>query len=464
MYRIEITLDEPLTAGYGIGFSNEIRSLDYIPATMLRGALYEELVLQGRENEAESWFGPGRFWTSAWPANCLPMPLAFSQVKRDDGLGGVHGLRNELSFETDTNPPESGQPQAWQRARSRWMQLDASLMPVKQTQKAARRIDMHAGLRYDTQSVRGAAFFSRQAIEQGTTFHAFVSEIPEGPVEAAVLGKRRSVSGRVTLAWEHNRSDLFDLKDSDSKDSKDTFLYLATDALVPGAQGGWLRGFERDSIKYLSGAEAEVWAASSFTSVGGWCGPWKLPREQCIAISAGSCWRLRTTGSEDSDRLRNWLDHIVQNGLGLRCHEGFGRVCVNPPWLVNTANGESFGQNPATGVVTYPNLRGGMNYHPLPGTPDNADICETARSLASKLKALPSSSAALHDLLAVAQRGENAAAFMERRAGVNAGQKKQGNETWQKINRELAAPLQSLDPAHHAFLIMAVQTWVEANA
>jgi len=322
MYRIEIKLDEPLTAGYGVAFSNEIRSLDHIPATMLRGALYEELVLAGRGDEAESWFGPRRRWTSAWPANCIPMPLAFSQVK-GDAFGGDNGIWNDLSLSASHKPDGS-----WRQVKVRWLALDNGV--PHSALKVDPGVDMHVGLRYDTQSVRGSALFSRQAIAAGTTFDAYVSEVPELRTWTVSLGKRHSVSGRATIRFTQNAGPFgFHARENHA------FLYLATPALLPGPHGCWLRGLDRATIKLLTGVHAEVIGASAFEPVGGWNGRWGIPQEQAIAVRAGSCWRIEMK-PENAARINEWLRKIGEAGLGIRCHEGFGVVCVNPRWLTET--------------------------------------------------------------------------------------------------------------------------------
>ena len=58
LHRITITLEEPATLGAGAVPGNEMRSLGHIPATALRGALFEELRLAGMGEKAAAWFGP----------------------------------------------------------------------------------------------------------------------------------------------------------------------------------------------------------------------------------------------------------------------------------------------------------------------------------------------------------------------------------------------------------------------
>jgi hypothetical protein len=344
VFRVKLTLDDPVTVGNGAPVSNEMRSQDSIPATTLRGALFGELKLAGRSGEADAWFGPaGPRWSAAWPSDCIPAPLCYLQVKRDGrGLGGIHGAWNALSA---VEPPEveNGKSLSWQRMGARWLRLHANALPHAAA-RTSMRIDTHAGLRYDTQVQRGSALFSRESFEQGKEFYFYVTQRPDGcdEISSIVLGKRRSIDGGARLEWSSVPEPAFHCNWGGELAGEDpAYIQLMSPAMLPGPNGGLLRGLNRVDFAHLSGTTAEqldVAAFSRFEQVTGWSGPWKLPKEPATAVAAGSCWRIKATDPATRENLVAWLRGVEADGIGLRREEGFGWIAVNPPWLAGTLN------------------------------------------------------------------------------------------------------------------------------
>ena len=52
-----LTLEEPFTCSSNPVVSNEIHTVDHIPATILRGALCTALMRAGRGGEVDTWLG-----------------------------------------------------------------------------------------------------------------------------------------------------------------------------------------------------------------------------------------------------------------------------------------------------------------------------------------------------------------------------------------------------------------------
>jgi len=224
---------------------------------------------------------------------------------------------------------------------ARWVRLHANALPAAAASTST-RIDTHVGLRYDLQVQRGSALFSRESLEQGKEFYFYVTRLPEGydQIDSIVLGKRRSVDGGARLKWSSHPEPAFHWDwDGRLADEGLAYIQIMSPALVPGPNGGLLRGLSQGDFARLSGAAAEqlkVKGYSRFEQVTGWSGPWRLPKEPATAIAAGSCWRIRATDPAARGKLAAWLRQAESDGIGLRREEGFGWIAVNPPWLAGT--------------------------------------------------------------------------------------------------------------------------------
>ena len=97
-HKLSLKLKDPVTVGFGATPGNELRSLTHIPATTLRGAIFDALRSEGLETHAES-LAAGPRWTAAWPQDCIPMPLCFSAGKGEGGFQTKLGVWNNLSLQ-----------------------------------------------------------------------------------------------------------------------------------------------------------------------------------------------------------------------------------------------------------------------------------------------------------------------------------------------------------------------------
>ncbi|MGA2185407.1 MAG: hypothetical protein ABSH47_20490 [Bryobacteraceae bacterium] len=407
VHRITLTLKEPATIGNGAAVSNEMRTREVIPATVLRGAIYEELRLAGLQERASAWFGrDGPHWSDAWPEGCVPMPRSFMKVKRDEGFAGF-GVWNDFSTEPRPLQDDHGAAIIWQRLNDPWLRVEQGA-PCG-SDRSRTRVDMHVSLHYASQSARPAALFSRETLQASQTYYAYISSLPpqgeRDAVREIALGKRHSVNGRAEIGFSDAAEPAFGWQ-RPADESGSAYVQLMSPALVPGRHGGWLRGLDADSLRDLGLDACEVCGFSTFAEITGWNGFWHLPKEQHAGIGTGSCWRI----TADPGALSQWLDTVERDGLGLRRHEGFGWVAVNPPWLSGTLNQRI--RAGATGTSTLVNPR------PWPGFsesdwPDLLRLDQFAAELARKWK--PDRSRAVQQALSlVRQAGVNGPALPRR--------------------------------------------------
>ena len=243
--RALLSLEEPFTCSSNPVVSNEIHTVDHIPATILRGALYTALMRAGRSGEVAVWVGvgdqPSRY-SPAWPLAkgrvTVPMPLSFVNDKGDSGFGGKHGVLNLLWFDGQSLPEMEGSHRfQWTRPAKRWLVLDSSSNPVG-GYSVETESQMHVGLHYERQAGRQGALFSQSVIPAGAQF-GFWIEDPAGSLKnlpsTVYLGKRRSAgNGEATLRFDPGGAAF--QKGSGAKN--EYLVHFLSDCLVASERGG----------------------------------------------------------------------------------------------------------------------------------------------------------------------------------------------------------------------------------
>lgn len=354
-YRIRIQTAEPVTLGAKPVVSNEIGTLECIPATSLRGALAAELAYAGRRADLGKWFSTGGpQWTPAFPTPSpdqpvslvVPMPLCFVYEKGDLPFKGKFAVCNTLLLDKLPKTaseygsrigvcPEKEDRFQWVAVRSRWLLVQngspAGVHPVEA------EASMHVGLHYGRQTNRASALFSRREIVRGTRFLAWVHDpggVLEDRPESILLGKRRSAgNGSASVEWQPGEFPWQGRPTS--PDQAEVNLQLVSDAVVPDRKtGGWLRGLDAGAWSEILGVDVVVKAAAcSHRVLRGWSDTWGVARGHTAVISAGSAFRLAASNPGDLAQFHRALGRLASTGLGSGRHEGYGWVAVNPAWL-----------------------------------------------------------------------------------------------------------------------------------
>ncbi len=335
LWKLTITLEEPFCCAQRPLEGNETPTTHLIPATNLRGAIAAALAWKGRTDLLPQWFGlQGPRWSPAWPVAggeddlVIPTPLCWMR----DKSGKVEGIRN-LFLDRPSQP---------------WQRLDATLWVVspggspKDAFRVRTETQMHVALDYERQASRRTALYSRTEILPGQEFHSWVEDaggsLTKDLLEGEVfLGKRRTAgSGLAIVAVQQASEQDTPWRILADPPGDQVCLQLMTDAIVPAPNGGYWRGFSEEMLKQVmalpeTSLVAGLQAFSDSRAVPGWAGKWGLPREQAVAIRAGSACRFELEGVAKETR-ESALDRLKQ-GIGIRRVEGFGIVALQPAWL-----------------------------------------------------------------------------------------------------------------------------------
>jgi hypothetical protein len=194
-------------------------------------------------------------------------------------------------------------------------------------------------LHYGRQANRNEFLFSRREIEPDVTFLAWVrdsngamdSAIKDGP-SSMIVGKRRSAgNGASNLTWSLGG---FPWRGAPlAPGQTQVAIQLISDGVVrDNASGGFLRGLDASAWSALLSLPLKSEGASAFKINSSWSDTWGVPREQVVAIAAGSVFLLACE-TRDVKRFHARLAELERDGIGALRHEGYGWISVNPPWL-----------------------------------------------------------------------------------------------------------------------------------
>jgi CRISPR-associated protein Csx10 len=136
---------------------------------------------------------------------------------------------------------------------------------------------------------------------------------------------------------------------------REVSLTLLTDAILVDA---WGRGYG-DVWEWLRGElkmteESLVRRAGAWKSVDGFNGVLGLPRWRDTAVKAGSTVTFHLPEGEAGAAIRTMLQMWEMDGIGLRRHEGFGRIAVNHPAFTLDGFAESPDATPIPAALLTP--------------------------------------------------------------------------------------------------------------
>ncbi len=76
----------------------------------------------------------------------------------------------------------------------------------------------------------------------------------------------------------------------------------------------------------------QIYHSTGIQRITGWNDLWGTPRTNDYAIEMGSTFFFACSHKLDDDTLLNDLYTLEETGIGRRCSEGFGRICISDPF------------------------------------------------------------------------------------------------------------------------------------
>ncbi len=347
---LHLKLEEPLLVVAMTGDPNSVVSLPFIPGSVMRGAIIARYLR--RHPGVELSANPTTYrlfldgtvrYLNAYPAQggrrLLPTPLSWHREK-DGDEAMIYDLRSQALREQMKRPVPIGQPFHHQENGS-----VAFYTPKRQLTIHTRR-DRIAGRATKTQG----DVFRYEALSPGQSFIAIilgpaelVEEIKPQEGETYFLGLSRSAGygkTRVTKievlpdAWQEGEETVKEIEPG-----QPFSLLLLSDAVVRDEKGHPLGFLTAERIGAELGASVEPVPEETFTRVGvvgGFNRKWGMPLPQRYAARAGSVYTFKAKATIPQNKLRL----LLEQGIGERRAEGFGRIALLPPPLDHPLHAE----------------------------------------------------------------------------------------------------------------------------
>ncbi|MHB1044344.1 MAG: type III-B CRISPR module-associated Cmr3 family protein [Eubacteriales bacterium] len=342
-----ISLLEPLlVTRVGAGDPNSARSFNYIPGSVIRGALIGRY-LQGRnpsggktdaaDREFRRLFFDGSVcFLNAYPLSrrggrTLPTPFSW-RVEKDEDEPVF-----DFAMEVVDDPKKM-----WRRLDKPYCHLYRVNEGGMRTEfyQPAWQVNIHIDRRNRQQANKkgeGNVFryqalacgekFAGAVVFDGSSLAAGLEQVQNGIEKLLPGGETYNLGGSHLAGYGRVRIDAVDLVDNwaeciplgDNADNEEVVVTLLSDALIRESDTG---AWAADLGPILGRPHKNAFIRTCL--VGGFNRTWNLPLIQSQAIQAGSVFVYKQTG----DILKRMLE-LEKSGIGERRAEGFGRLAVN---------------------------------------------------------------------------------------------------------------------------------------
>jgi len=340
----QIHLQEPvLVTQVGSGDPNSAVGFDFIPGTVIRGALIGRYLQRRNEDKVDAtdedfrrlFFDGNVRFLNAYPAETrtevrtLPTPLSWRRGKDEDYPIYNIALDNSgIEIENKKNPGKNwvlvNQPFCCMRK-----EVDEDGNYQTELYKPATQIKIHTA-RANRQNVTsdGSTIFRYLALDPGQNFAGVIIADDKSDLDeinalldgdtALSLGKSHLAGyGHVKVGTVKNEEGWKEYPTESKSEEKCIIVTLLSDAIVRDDKNGAYVA----TIKPILGESEKAFVRTRVQ--GGFNRTWNLPLPQTLAIQAGSVFVYKNkTG------LLDQLKNLETTGIGERRAEGFGRIAV----------------------------------------------------------------------------------------------------------------------------------------
>lgn len=368
--------ETPIRIGELKTSNNFLTTKEYIPGSVIRGALTQYLILQGRGDEISDFIKSVRFG-SLYPSilpNMLSYPLPLTCLtckfesgfmkkngnKDDEGHGVFDALIPSIAYYVIGEgkfytPLLFKCPKCGSRMDKYFgiyvKNEEYSIVEVKkffQTKVgiSRRRGVSQKGILYSIAAINPSKIYFIGRIygeeDKISVVKDALNEVGVGAHTAKGFGKvraeiRKNIRGEISLKSrlekfnEKLKEVVEDLKSICwGEIEEDDLTYFSVDLISPAIIRENLIPTLKLKIKIENTVLEPVLFASQPYIVTGWMETWGLPKEACYAACIGSTYVYRV--NKDVDELADLLNEIEVKGVGEKTDEGFGEVLICHPF------------------------------------------------------------------------------------------------------------------------------------
>ncbi len=316
-----ITLAEPVRVTKTHAKKGQNMSSNYISGSVIRGAIISRYVKQLDDYKAELLKGGIKF-LNAYPLikkqRSLPFPLCYYAKKSDIRQG-----ENKLDFRVGLgNAVEEGD-----------IAVKSNDFVVYHQTNYKAGVSIREDLYLDIKEGENDNLFRYESIDKGQIFKSYIAYDDRTSkellnkierIKVLYLGGRRGTGfGKCeiefgdVIATNPEQGEVVDANCIDLLAVSDAFLYDSN--LQP------LTGFGKINIEQLFGVSAaDIYQNVATETQSSFNSKWMARTPFCEVIKAGSVIRIKSDANIDGAALCKRLE----NGIGARTSEGFGRFCV----------------------------------------------------------------------------------------------------------------------------------------
>jgi CRISPR-associated protein Csx10 len=370
MERLAFRLDNksPFSIAASRAISNVQESLDFIPGTLVRGALAAKWLRGGKpDNDFKDIFtGDKVAFGNLFIQGAKPVPLSAFSCKYHSGFkGDQHGIRDILlslikEIENKIQIPdeyqrctylEDGKPcHAPMKKFGGYYLKDISKASFN-SKNVEKRLIFHTALSHITETALEGALYSQEVVEDGQNFRGEIW-IYDSALQKKLfdfikkqdfihIGSDKSIGlGKFEISLDMI-NEIIDKKKIQSRilefnkrlginNGKTYFsITLQSDAIITDRFQRYKTFIESEDMGIQNAEPVHGIARSRL--IQGWNAMARIPKEDAIAIEKGSVFVFSANNQND---LIDGLYNAEVNGIGRRKGEGFGRLTVCDPFHI----------------------------------------------------------------------------------------------------------------------------------
>lgn len=353
----EIKLEEPALVTALAGDPNTAVSFDYLPGSVLRGALISVYMRQNRlkslsddDPVVQRLFLNGQtqylngYLQDREGQRSLPRPFSWQQDKDEQRKATEEDPAPLFDFAYEEQEDDPDDPKEWKPAKKsffsfvktksdaiRWASADKVLAVHTQRNPVKGRATTEQGAVYQYEALAAGQTFIAHIVCQNDADAPFFAGLLSGTHQLG--GSRGAGYGRVTTSQIMTKT-AREAPGELQMESNGRFLVTClSDLLLQDEQGqfqadlqlvkGALEKQLGCTLTWLGGDQSCAFMNGGY--IGGFNRKWGLPLPQAKAISMGSVFIFEPPANITIEQLRE----IEARGIGLRRAEGFGRVAFN---------------------------------------------------------------------------------------------------------------------------------------
>jgi CRISPR-associated protein Csx10 len=351
----QIQLEEPVLVTSLAGDPNTAASFDYLPGSVLRGALISAYMRQNGlkalpngDPVTQRLFLNGQtrylngYLKDREGQRSLPRPLSWQQEKEAQRQALEENPAPVLDFAYEAQ--EDDPKKQWKPAKKpffsfvktksdtvRWLSPDKVLAVHTQRNPIKGRATTEQGAVYQYEALAAGQRFIAHIVCQDDADAPFFVELLPGAYQLG--GSRGAGYGRVTIG-QITTTAVREMPGELKLESNGRFLVTClSDLLLPDEQGQLQadphlvkRALEKQlhcALTWLGGEKPCAFINGVY--IGGFNRKWGLPLPQAKAVSMGSVFVFEPPPHVTIEQLRQ----LEARGIGLRHAEGFGRIACN---------------------------------------------------------------------------------------------------------------------------------------